>query len=95
MIMTGEIVDLRKPLYAACRMLQLELEEMDDWREELQQAEQISKRRMEAMETPPPRMPHFLSVTGSPQKNITRKTGRNEPCPCGSGKKYKKCCGRT
>jgi len=22
------------------------------------------------------------------------KTGRNEPCPCGSGKKYKKCCGR-
>jgi preprotein translocase subunit SecA len=22
-----------------------------------------------------------------------RKIGRNEPCPCGSGKKYKKCCG--
>ena len=22
----------------------------------------------------------------------TAKTGRNEPCPCGSGKKYKKCC---
>lgn len=22
-----------------------------------------------------------------------RKVGRNEPCPCGSGKKYKKCCG--
>jgi len=22
-----------------------------------------------------------------------RQTGRNEPCPCGSGKKYKKCCG--
>jgi uncharacterized protein YecA (UPF0149 family) len=21
------------------------------------------------------------------------KVGRNEPCPCGSGKKYKKCCG--
>ena len=21
-------------------------------------------------------------------------TGRNEPCPCGSGKKYKKCCGQ-
>jgi preprotein translocase subunit SecA len=24
-----------------------------------------------------------------------RKIGRNEPCPCGSGKKYKKCCGRS
>jgi len=23
-----------------------------------------------------------------------RKIGRNEPCPCGSGKKYKHCCGR-
>ena len=24
----------------------------------------------------------------------TKKVGRNDPCPCGSGKKYKKCCGR-
>jgi preprotein translocase subunit SecA len=23
------------------------------------------------------------------------KTGRNEPCPCGSGKKYKRCCLRS
>ena len=23
---------------------------------------------------------------------MTDKTGRNEPCPCGSGKKYKHCC---
>ncbi len=23
-----------------------------------------------------------------------KKVGRNDPCPCGSGKKYKKCCGR-
>ncbi|MBD3370140.1 preprotein translocase subunit SecA [Candidatus Fermentibacteria bacterium] len=31
------------------------------------------------------------------QKTVTRKTpkvGRNDPCPCGSGRKYKKCCGR-
>lgn len=26
--------------------------------------------------------------------NATGKIGRNSPCPCGSGKKYKKCCGR-
>ena len=25
----------------------------------------------------------------------SEKVGRNEPCPCGSGKKYKKCCGVT
>jgi len=33
---------------------------------------------------------------GSPQpaQRQQRKTGRNDPCPCGSGKKYKKCCGK-
>jgi SWIM/SEC-C metal-binding protein len=25
---------------------------------------------------------------------VEKKVGRNEPCPCGSGKKHKKCCGR-
>ena len=27
-----------------------------------------------------------------PIHNEGRKVGRNDPCPCGSGKKYKKCC---
>jgi preprotein translocase subunit SecA len=34
----------------------------------------------------------------SPSRPVTRqveKVGRNDPCPCGSGKKYKKCCGAT
>jgi uncharacterized protein YecA (UPF0149 family) len=25
------------------------------------------------------------------KRNISKKIGRNDPCPCGSGKKYKKC----
>ncbi len=29
-----------------------------------------------------------------PAQRSTKKVGRNAPCPCGSGKKYKKCCGR-
>ena len=29
-----------------------------------------------------------------PSPNFAIHIGRNEPCPCGSGKKYKKCCGR-
>ncbi|HBR32115.1 MAG TPA: preprotein translocase subunit SecA, partial [Clostridiales bacterium] len=32
------------------------------------------------------------SVKPTPQRK-TVKTGPNEPCPCGSGRKYKKCCG--
>ena len=27
------------------------------------------------------------------EEPVSRKIGRNDPCPCGSGKKYKKCCG--
>ena len=30
----------------------------------------------------------------SSEKNPIVKVGRNDPCPCGSGKKYKRCCGR-
>ncbi|MBQ7793034.1 MAG: SEC-C domain-containing protein [Clostridia bacterium] len=27
-------------------------------------------------------------------KKADNKPGRNDPCPCGSGKKYKQCCGK-
>ena len=34
-------------------------------------------------------------LLGTPKTKIAeKKVGRNEPCPCGSGKKYKKCCGK-
>jgi preprotein translocase subunit SecA len=29
-----------------------------------------------------------------PIRNLEPKVGRNDPCPCGSGKKYKQCCMR-
>ncbi len=34
------------------------------------------------------------SEAKKPVVNKTKKIGRNDPCPCGSGKKYKNCCGR-
>jgi SWIM/SEC-C metal-binding protein len=36
-----------------------------------------------------------LELLQNPPKTVTvaEKVGRNAPCPCGSGKKYKKCCG--
>ena len=30
-----------------------------------------------------------------PKVNSNKKVGRNDPCPCGSGKKYKQCCGKN
>ena len=31
-------------------------------------------------------------LTDSPLPAVSTKVGRNEPCPCGSGKKHKRCC---
>jgi hypothetical protein len=33
------------------------------------------------------------TVRGTTFQKKTSETGRNDPCPCGSGKKFKKCCG--
>jgi SWIM/SEC-C metal-binding protein len=37
-----------------------------------------------------------LEILLNPPKTrvAEKKVGRNAPCPCGSGKKYKKCCGK-
>jgi uncharacterized protein YecA (UPF0149 family) len=35
----------------------------------------------------------FLPQEVEPLEAASARIGRNSPCPCGSGKKYKKCCG--
>jgi uncharacterized protein YchJ len=47
------------------------------------------ERRRRDAETPPERI---VSDGEEPYLNPLRTVGRNDPCPCGSGKKYKKCC---
>lgn len=36
--------------------------------------------------------PRIFTETAKPASTADGKVGRNDPCPCGSGKKYKKCC---
>jgi preprotein translocase subunit SecA len=43
---------------------------------------------------PPDDETHGLGAEKKPFVRPDRKIGRNEPCPCGSGKKYKQCHGR-
>lgn len=42
-----------------------------------------------------PQVPETSDVKRTPVVNQGPKVGRNDPCPCGSGKKYKNCCGRN
>lgn len=37
---------------------------------------------------------NYLAPRRTP-RSVETKVGRNDPCPCGSGNKYKRCCGRT
>jgi len=48
----------------------------------------IYKVSIDKKEAPAQRQPQKVAVPAG------KKVGRNEPCPCGSGKKYKHCCGR-
>ena len=59
-----------------------ELEELENRRrQELEQLEQEMQRSDQ-------------EVKQQPTKRQGDKVGRNAPCPCGSGKKYKRCCGK-
>lgn len=52
-----------------------------------QEAKELEKELMELT-----RAPQSKAAANIP--HTVNKIGRNEPCPCGSGKKYKKCCGK-
>jgi preprotein translocase subunit SecA len=65
---------------------------------------QVTREAPEAPRPAAPRMPapgrtgrDVVLSHGTPERRVDaarsgQKVGRNEPCPCGSGKKYKKCC---
>ncbi len=87
------ILDLRRPLYAVCLMLQINLKELESWREELYRQEQIVEQRIRSMERYFPFFqPNLFEAIDKQNKVKTTAVGRNDPCPCGSGKKFKKCC---
>ncbi|HEX8616127.1 MAG TPA: SEC-C metal-binding domain-containing protein, partial [Thermoanaerobaculia bacterium] len=58
-----------------------------------------SARVQRALPPQPPRQQMTFSgapkEAAAPQKRMQAKVGRNDPCPCGSGKKYKKCHGEN
>ena len=59
----------------------------------------VEPERIVEMHRPRPQEMYFSGGEGQaprrkPVQRAAAKVGRNDPCPCGSGKKYKKCCGR-
>ncbi len=68
-------------------------EEMAKMREEQEQQKQANLKPFVA--SPGPHNIERQASTSESEPAIVEKVGRNEPCPCGSGKKYKKCCGNN
>ncbi|MDP8202677.1 MAG: preprotein translocase subunit SecA [Candidatus Tenebribacter burtonii] len=69
-------------------------EKIQDFLEMVKQRHEASS----AFDVPLPTEPNVTTNAPEIQKlqprSVGEKIGRNDPCPCGSGKKYKKCCGK-
>jgi preprotein translocase subunit SecA len=72
-------MNLKESLYAHCIIAGHPLPELETWKRELEEKELQRAKRTSLF-------------TNAPQIHAAN-VGRNDPCPCGSGKKYKKCCG--
>ncbi len=60
---------------------------------------QLPPRRVEPVRRPENRLSEdntFRAAQAQPEKvDMKKRIGRNDACPCGSGKKFKKCCGKN
>ncbi|SEM73220.1 preprotein translocase subunit SecA [Halomonas caseinilytica] len=73
-----------------------EVEELErQRRESLEREQAASANRREDVADEAPESPEpALGNDGRPARREGPKVGRNDPCPCGSGKKFKQCCGK-
>lgn len=81
MIETGydkQLLELEEDLYVCCVITGFDHPDLPKWKQTINDMELKSKKVEKDM------VKHQAK---------TMKIGRNDPCPCGSGKKYKKCCG--
>lgn len=82
------------PFYKEARMA---ISNERDW--EVSQEAVIDSAFMDSMKEylgnlGPKELEHLINGVQEPYINPFAGIGRNDPCPCGSGKKYKKCCGK-
>jgi hypothetical protein len=95
--------DLMRKLVAVSTALGVNFPEYSIWKREAEERLAQQERRMQDMrgffQTPAPPKPvparergDFLERKPAPFLRTEKPVGRNDPCPCGSGKKFKKCC---
>lgn len=81
----GNVLDMEEMFYGFYRVMNRQHPQMEKWR--LHVIEQ--NRRFAQLDDQ-----SFLNLLPKTTPVASVKIGRNDPCHCGSGKKYKKCCGK-
>jgi hypothetical protein len=94
--------DLMRKLVAVSTVLGVTFPELPIWKREAEERLAKQERRMKEMSgflhapakpAPPPKPPaDYLERKPTPFLRTEKQVGRNDPCPCGSGKKFKQCC---
>jgi hypothetical protein len=80
--------DLKSSLVVACKLMAYDVPELEQWERELAEP----KRPLAGKELPIRVFEDVDDESDASPTPIKVKTGRNDACPCGSGKKFKKCC---
>jgi len=97
---------LRDHLVETCTIMGQRFPEYDEWKVAQRTENEEHRRRIEELEDDPAGLVQFAlakikqesSSSSQPKLNPPvalhnkQRVGRNDPCPCGSGKKFKKCC---
>lgn len=80
----GGIIDMSEICYGYYKVMNRHHPLMEEWRLHV---EELNRHSAQMVDSAVINHPKYTPVTSV-------KIGRNDPCPCGSGKKYKKCCGK-
>lgn len=83
----SQYMNLTESIYAYCVISNTPHPLLSRWKKELEQEEARLARREAELNSIAATNVNFQS------SSKPNKVGRNDPCPCGSGKKHKKCCG--
>jgi hypothetical protein len=91
------MLDLPRQVVAAATVMGVTFPEYEAWKKVAEEKQARQDQRMREMEglmqqrkpAPPPALP---ARRPQPVLREKKRVGRNDPCPCGSGKKFKNCC---
>jgi len=94
-----DVLEVRTALLVACKLLDERFPEFDAWLEDSKHDQEF-RARWHKEHSPPnagDEESELDDEDAEPPITVVRKqprVGRNDPCPCGSGRKYKHCCGK-